>query len=85
VYSPRRAAALLLDGLASNRSRIVGALKVLDISMDATAAGKALRDQAAALRETEANSGMFGVAEMVQDPFSARERVWKQLLRLYGG
>lgn len=83
VYSVRRAAAMLLDGLASHRARLGGALKVLDIQVDLTKAGEALRDQAKALRETEADSGAFGVAEMVQDPFSARERVWKELLRLY--
>lgn len=84
VYSYRRAAAMLLDGLASHRTRLGGALKVLDISVDLTKAGEALRDQAKTLRETEASSGSFAVAEMVQDAFSARERFWKQNLRIYG-
>ena len=85
VYSYRRAAALLLDGLAAHRTRLGGALKVLDIQVDLAKAAESLREQAQALRDAEASSGAFAVAEMVEDPFSARERVWKQLLRLYGG
>ncbi len=84
VYSYRRAAALLLDGLASNRVRLGSTLRVLDITIEPATAGTALREQAKSLRETEANSGAFGVAEMAVDPFSYRERVWKQQLRIYG-
>ncbi len=37
---------------------------------------------AQALRDTENNNGSFAIAEMVPNNFAARERVWKQLLRI---
>ena len=83
--SARRAAAVLLDALASNKARLAAALKVLDISVDGTKAAIELRNSAKALRDTEANSGNFAITEMVQTQWAARERVWKQLLRIQGG
>jgi hypothetical protein len=83
--SSRRAAAVLLDSLAANKARLASALKVLDIQIDSTKAAKELRDTAKELRDTEANSGNFAITEMVQTQFAARERVWKQLLRIFGG
>jgi len=81
VYSIRRAAAALLDGLASNRGRLAGAVKVLDIQVDVSSAAKSLRDTAQGLRDTEADSGAFGIAEMVPDAFSMRQRFWNQVMR----
>jgi hypothetical protein len=83
--SARRAAATLLDSLASNKARLASALMVLDIKIDSTKAAKELRDSAKALRDTEADSGNFAITEMVQTQWAARERVWKQLLRIFGG
>lgn len=82
IYSVRRSAALLLDALASNKSRLGAVTKLLDVSLDVGAAAKALREQAQAFRDMEANMGHFAIAEMVEDQFSARERVWKQFLRV---
>ncbi len=81
VYSTRRAAAALLDGLASNRGRLAGALKVLDIQIDGKSAAASLRDTAQALRDTEADSGAFAIAEMVENSFTMRERFWNQIAR----
>lgn len=78
----RRAAAVLLDSLAANKSRIAAAAKVLDIQINLKDAADALREQAQCYRDVEADSGYFAITEMVNDPFSARERVWKQNLRL---
>src|SRR5712671_2120262 len=61
VYSPRRAAAALLDGLASNKGRLSGALMVLDIKIDGSTAATSLRDTAQSLRDTEAESGAFAI------------------------
>lgn len=83
--SYRRAAANILDSLASNRSRLAGALQVLDIKLDLGKAATELRAQAQAFRDTEDNAGHFAIAEMVNDPQQARERIWKTWLRLYGG
>lgn len=82
--SYRRVAATLLDGLASNRGRLAGALQVLDIKLDVGKAAVELRAQAQSFRDIEDNAGHFAIAEMVNDPQQARERVWKQWLRLFG-
>lgn len=83
--SYRRAAAVLLDVLAANKSRLASALEVLDIKLDPSRAAKELRATAKQLRDTEADSGAFAIAEMVNTSFAARERTWKQLLRIFGG
>lgn len=85
VQSPYRAAALLLDALAANKSRLAAINQLLDVKLSPEKAAQELRATAKEYRETEANAGHFAIAEMVYDQFSARERVWKQLLRLYGG
>jgi hypothetical protein len=85
AVSYRRAAATLLDSLASDRARLASALKVLDVNIDTTKAAAELRNSAKAMREVEENSGNFAITEMVQTQWAARERVWKQLLRIFGG
>ncbi len=85
VYSVYRAAALLLDAIASNKSRLAAIQQLLDVKLSPELASKALRDQAKQYRDTEANAGHFAIAEMAGDDFTTRERVWKQLLRLYQG
>ncbi len=85
VYSVYRAAALLLDAIAANKSRLAAISQILDVKLGHDAAAQALRDTAKQYRETEANAGHFAIAEMVVDQFSTRERVWKQLLRLFQG
>jgi hypothetical protein len=81
--SYRRAAAVLLDALAANKARLSAALEVLDIKIDAGKAAIQLRASAQQLRDTEADSGIFAIAEQYNDQFSGRERIWKQLLRIY--
>lgn len=85
VYSIRRAAALLVDVIGGNSSRLAIFQQALDVKLDASKAAAALKAYAQTLRDTEANSGAFAIAEWVVDQFSARERVWKQILRLYPG
>lgn len=82
VYSPYRAAALLLDAIAANKSRLAAIAQLLDVKLAPEKAAQALRDQAKGYREVEANAGHFAISEMQNDPFSARERVVKQFLRL---
>lgn len=85
VTSTLRSAALLLDALAANKSRLSGVIELLDVKLSVGTAAIQLRAQAKSYRETEANQGHFAIAEMVNDQFGARERVWKQLLRIEGG
>lgn len=84
VYDYRRAAALLLDSLASSKARLAVINSMLDVKLSAKDVQTALHAQAESLREQSDNSGAFAIAEMVQDAFSARERTWKVWLRLLG-
>lgn len=83
MYSHRRSAALLLDALASDKSRLGAVNSLLDIKIQPEKAAQELRATAKEYRDAEANMGHFAIAEMVVDQFQARERVWKMLLRLY--
>lgn len=83
VYSVYRAAALALDTLGSLKARLAGVLKVLDVSVDLGKAAAALKAQAKDYRDLAAQDGSFAISEQVFDSFSARERVWKQFLRIY--
>lgn len=76
-----RVAALLLDAIASNKSRLSSITQLLDVKLDPSKAAKALHDQAEAYREVDDNSGAFAIIEQVNDQFSFRERWWKQWQR----
>jgi len=80
----RRAAASALESMAASQAMILKVLKVLDLETDGASLAKELRAQAAILREQaevdDASSG-WDYAEMVYDPFTRRERVWKENLR----
>ena len=84
IYSYRRSAALLLDSIAAQLSQQGAIEQLLDVKLACNQASAQARASAKALRDTEANSGNFAIAEMVPNQFAARERVYKQLLRLYG-
>lgn len=85
VYSIRRAAALLVDIIANDWGKLAVLEQILDVKIDGPAAAKALGDRANNMRAVEANSGAFAIAEWVVDSFTAYQRVWAQLLRLYPG
>lgn len=82
--SVKLAAAAALDQIASSEALIQKRIKLLDLQTDGPAVAAELRKHAAALRlqaDAEDITGMFDYAEMVVNPFSARERVWNQRLR----
>jgi len=81
IISHRRAAALLLRGLGAGRATQL-ILQVLDVKVDATKAAASLKSIADSYIEDEMNAGYFGVAEMVVNQFSMRERLQNQLYRL---
>lgn len=83
--SARRAAANLLDSLAGDKSRLASIKQMLDVKLDSSDAAIQLRATAKEWRDIEADSGAFAITEMVNTQFAARERVWKQLLRIQGG
>jgi|SRR5215469_940850 len=80
VYSYGRAAAMLLNGLSATKARVV-VTKVLDVSVNPESASKALKDLAQSYIDQETSAGYFSVAEMGQDSFWMRERLWKMLYR----
>ncbi len=80
-----RVAALLLDSIAANKSRLSSIIQLLDVKLSPSVAAKSLRDQAAAYRETDDNSGAFMIIEQVNDQWSFRDRFWKQVQRQSGG
>ena len=82
VFSYYRAAAVALDTLAGLRARLASVIQILDVKLNPGLAAKYLRDQAQAFRDMDDNMGHFAIAEMVNNQFQARERVWKQFLRL---
>jgi hypothetical protein len=79
-----RVAALLLDALASNKARLSSVVGLLDVKLNVTAAAKALRDQAAAYRETDDNSGAFAIIEQVFTGPGLVDRFWSQVQRESG-
>ncbi len=83
-YPWRRIAANMLDSLAANQARLSIIAKLLDVTINPGAV-KAMRDQAAYLREVEDNAMSFVIVEQVNDVFSFRDRYWKQVQRQQGG
>ena len=82
----RRAAALALETTARQEALLLKKIESLDLKTDGPALAKELREQAKVLRaqaeEVDAGEGgLFDVAELVYDPFSARERLFNQRLR----
>lgn len=74
VYSYRRAAAVLLRGLAANRAQqsVIG---LLDVKLSGNVAAAALNKIADDYITSEENDGYFAVSEMVVNQFSMRERL----------
>jgi len=84
IYSVRLSAAMALDVIAARLSRQCAIEQLLDVKQNCKDAAAQSRESAKALREAEENMGNFAIAEMVNDQFSARERVRNQLLRIEG-
>lgn len=85
VYSYRRSAAWLLNGIAANAARAASFIsQLLDVHLAPGVAAKTLKDQAQSLIDQESSAGYFAVSEMVQNPFAMRERLDKMLLRQQG-
>jgi hypothetical protein len=76
-----RVAAMLLQSLASNTSRLAGVKKLLDVELDNVLAAKSLRDQAAEYIRMDEESGAFVIIEQCPDQFSFSDRWFKQWQR----
>ncbi len=79
-----RVAALMLDALASNKSRLLSVVKVLDVTLAADGSQKtasSLREQAKQWREVDDNSGAFVVIEQCTTSFGFLQRYRSQIQR----
>lgn len=85
VYSIYSAAALALYSMAANKAYLSSISRILDVELDPSRAQKALKALADSYMELEDNAGHFAIAEMVNNNWDAKERVWNQFRRLYGG
>lgn len=80
--SVKRAAALALETVASNEALTLKVIKLLELQTDGAKTSDALLKRAAALRaqadddELGEDGGGFDIAEMVVDPFTARQRTF---------
>jgi hypothetical protein len=87
--SVKRAAAAALETIASNEALVQKKIKSLDLQTDGPAVAKSLREHASQLRkeaeadetDEESEEASFDIAEMVLDPFGARENLLNQRLR----
>jgi hypothetical protein len=78
----RFAAAQALEIMAANEVMVQKRIKLLDLETNGPQQSTELRALANRLRKSEEEMAVFAIAEMVQDSFSARDRIWKQFLRL---
>ena len=80
-----RAAALLLNCIAANKSKLAAVQGLLDVKLNAASAADALRKQAEAYLTMDDNSGAIFIAEQVNTVWSFRDRFWSQVQRQSGG
>lgn len=76
-----RVAAVLLNSIAANKSRLASVMQLLDVKLDPARAAKALQDQADKYLDLDENSGAFMIIEQVNNEWSFRDRYWKQWQR----
>ena len=79
-----RAAAIALNVLAGNSSRLSAVIGLLDVKLSATV-GDQLRKQAQAYLDLDDNSGAFAIFEQTGTVWAFRDRWINQLQRQTGG
>ena len=80
-----RAAALALNTLAGNASRLACIQQLLDVKLSPEKAAKALQDTAQRYLDMDDNSGAFAIAEQVTTSWAFRDRWLAMLQRQTGG
>jgi len=82
--SPYRVAAVLLDALASNQTKLSGvvqALEILDVKVTIGQAASAARSQAKNFREVDDESASFAIVEQVTTSFGFVDQFVKTVQR----
>jgi hypothetical protein len=88
---PKRAAALGLESIGSDRNLVLQVITTNGLSTNGPAVAKACNDRAKLLREQAlieeayTEGGSFDYAEQVMGNFSYRERMWNEIMRSEGG
>ena len=80
-----RAAALALNALAGNASRLAAVGQLLDVKLQSDKAAKALQDTAQRYLDMDDNSGAVAIAEQVTTVWAFRDRWLAMLQRQTGG
>lgn len=80
-----RVAALLLDALASNKARLSGVTKLLDVSLNVEKSAVALREQAQQYRTVDDESGAFVIIEQCTTGWTFLDRFYKTIQRQTAG
>jgi len=76
-----RTAALALDSLAANSSRLGGVIQILDVKLSVDKSAIALREQAAQYRQVDDDNMAFVIIEQVPTDWAFRDRFWAQVQR----
>lgn len=76
-----RVAALALDSIAADKSRLASIKKLPDVQLDSSDAAIQMRATADQYRKTDDESGAFAIIEQVNDQFTFVERWWKTVMR----
>lgn len=79
-----RVAALALDSLAANKSRLASVTELLDVKLSVDKAADQLRKQAAEYRDIEDNAGAFAIIEQTPTVWAFADRYWKGVQRQQG-
>ena len=79
-----RIAATLLDCMVANKAKLASIKQILDVKLDSSDAANWLKQQAAAYRDVDDNSGAIFIIEQVQNDWSLAQRYWNQVARQQG-
>lgn len=80
-----RVAALLLDSLAANKSRLSSITQLLDVKLSPDKASAALREQANQYRTIDDESGAFVIIEQCSTSWAFTDRFFKTIQRQSAG
>lgn len=76
-----RIASLMMDALASNKSRLASVIALLDVKLSPKDAAIQCRTQAQEYRDVDDNTGAFVIIEQCNNYWSFRDRFWNQWQR----
>jgi hypothetical protein len=79
-----RIAAMLLDALAANKSRLSTIQQLLDVRLSGADSAIQLRTTAAEYRAVDDDAGAFAIIEQCSTEWAFRDRFWAQVQRQSG-